>query len=233
MRLKGRLSNENIKLAKGSIDYYYLRGTPVARMWPSNPRQPQTPAQKQTRQNMKDANAWVNNQSKLWHDAWTKSRTPPRQSYRDQYLKQAILALKDCQLGVMPALKQAYIEFRPSDSFHYLILEIDNYRQVNPNDFCAYIRAQPITDPPITYYDAGFEKSICTAKKRQYQPNKAHFKPYKLDFAPWSHSFWEVKLDAIPDAVAFYFSLLTPTGQFPINSPILTPVQIAQYPDNH
>jgi hypothetical protein len=228
MKLKEAINVVQVESLRGVVDVYYQRGQPVARAWPRKAKQPNSPSQIEARQRLSRASKWGKVQGVEFQIAWQNSNNTPGRSYRDRYLSSAIHVQEYQELKQMPAI--THTELKPANGTSYprLNLYCRNSHSLRIEDFAVYVRAQPPTDPALSYFDAGWYESRCVALYKLYQPILTGFKGYTPIYQPATPNIWTVPLYATPDAVSWFITLKTRDGDFPETPYILWPATKTQ-----
>ena len=93
MLLGQPLSLNVIRTFRGVADLYYYRNTPVARKWPRNPKQPNTPAQLAARAKLSQMHTILKSLPAQWHDDWKNVYTATGRTVEDLKRKTILNAL--------------------------------------------------------------------------------------------------------------------------------------------
>ncbi len=83
MRLSTFPSLNVIRILRGVVDFYYWKGIPIARRWPRDPRQPNTPAQEKTKSNFVLMHQLMRNSPPGWKESFARLSIPVHRSLED------------------------------------------------------------------------------------------------------------------------------------------------------
>jgi hypothetical protein len=90
VKLLTPITATQIKLFRGTVDFYYWKGIPVARKWPRTPKLPTSPEYMATQQAFKDSHTWRRSLPAPWHTLFESIPTTRATPLTD-YLKRIAL----------------------------------------------------------------------------------------------------------------------------------------------